>query len=374
MNILTISPLYNPSHGAGITGVIKNTCERLVKRGHHCRVLTINHDNSSDIDELIEGVEVKIIGSRWSKHLYGLSPAMYRYIKKSSPSWLKPDDIDIIHIHMYHNLLALQLIRQLRHCGKPIIFTPHYNAVGHNQLARLLLKLYQPLGKHIFKYVDKVVSVSEYEAALIQRDFFIPEESIKLIHHGVDISEIKPQKKQASNNLRISLLFVGRLEQFKGVQYILKAMKLLKDDYKMKPILNIVGDGPYKKHLKKLTDELGLEHIIWNGVLKHKAVWNKYKNADVFLLPSRTECYGLVVAEALASGVPAIVCDTSALTEFVKEAGCFGIKYPPQPDELARLIVKIHTSEVQVGPFKSAKIRTWDKVVDEYEQLYREFC
>lgn len=375
MRILTISPVYDTQRASGVVTVIRNTCERLVKRGHHCRVLTVNRQSSDYVDEIINGVEVKRIGPRGSKYLYGLSPAMYRYIRGDASSWLRRADVDIVHINMYHNLLSLQLAYLLRNCGKPVIFTPRYNALGRSQFSHLLLKLYQPLGKQIFRHADKVVCVSEYEAMLVRKDFSVPEEDIKVIPHGINMRDIKSHKKKASASPHISMLFVGRLEEFKGVQHILRAMQQLKNAYRMQPALDIVGGGPYKEHLVKLARDLDLEHdVIWSGILEQKALWQKYKEADIFLLPSRAECYGLVIAEALASGTPAIVSDTSALSEFVAEAGGFGIQYPPQPEELARLIVDIHKSEVQVGPFNPAKIRTWDKVVDEYEQLYQQFC
>ncbi|MFC2016530.1 glycosyltransferase family 4 protein [Chloroflexota bacterium] len=374
MKILTISPTYELGRVSGVFTVIKNICEILVKRGHICKVLAINRENSNDVDDVINGVTVKRIGSPGSKYLYGLSPEMYRYIKNSLSAWIRQDDIDIIHVHMYHNMLSLQSVYQLKNYGKPVIFTPHYHAQGHNRLTSLLLNLYHPVGKQIFKHVHKVVGVSEYEAVLIRNAFSTAEGKIKVIPHGISISDIQPRKKKASASPHINLLFVGRMEEHKGVQHILRAMQRLKNSYRMQPVLDIVGEGRYKEHVVELARDLGLEHdVIWNKFLTDEELQKKYRNTDIFLLPSQFEAYGLVVAEALASGIPSIVCDTSALTEFITEAGCFGIKYPPEPEEFARMIVDIHKSDVQVGPFNPAKIRTWEKAVDEYEQLYQQF-
>ena len=102
-----------------------------------------------------------------------------------------------------------------------------------------------------------------------------------------------------------------------------------------------------------------------------KELYEKFRDADIFLLLSRSENYGIVVAEALALGTPCIVANTTALSEFTKEPGCSGIDYPPDPKELAELIIKIHESDVKVGPF-SNKIRTWDEVAKDYEKVYVE--
>ena len=90
---------------------------------------------------------------------------------------------------------------------------------------------------------------------------------------------------------------------------------------------------------------------------------------DIFIILSRTEGYGIVVAEALSRGTPTIVTNGTALEEFTKEKGCFGVDYPPRPGEVADLILRIHEDDVTVGPF-SGKIRTWKEVAEDYERSY----
>jgi glycosyltransferase involved in cell wall biosynthesis len=93
------------------------------------------------------------------------------------------------------------------------------------------------------------------------------------------------------------------------------------------------------------------------------------KRADLLVLLSNSEAYGIVVAEALALGTPCIVADSTALHEFVAEPGCFGVDYPPDSQKVARLITEVFESTAQVGPF-SGKIRTWEAVGRAYERLY----
>ena len=97
-----------------------------------------------------------------------------------------------------------------------------------------------------------------------------------------------------------------------------------------------------------------------------------YKKSDIFLLLSQSENYGIVVPEALTMGTPVIVTKRTALNEFLNEPGCFGVDYPPDPKEVANLILKIYKSDIKVGPF-TKKIRTWNEVALDYEQLYLRF-
>ena len=135
-------------------------------------------------------------------------------------------------------------------------------------------------------------------------------------------------------------------------------------------VLTIIGDGPEKKRLQRLAEKLGTtDKIEWRSFLRRKEFINMIKKADVFLLLSESEAYGIIVAEALALGTPVIVTKRTALKEFLNEPGCFGVDYPPNPEEVAELILKIVDSDVKVGPF-SKKIRTWDEVVEDYERVY----
>jgi glycosyltransferase involved in cell wall biosynthesis len=90
-----------------------------------------------------------------------------------------------------------------------------------------------------------------------------------------------------------------------------------------------------------------------------------YASADVFVLLSKHEAYGLSVAEALCAGTPCIVANTSALTEWVNGENCFGIDYPIDLDALASLIMKVIGKKVC-----KPTVLDWDEVTDRLIRLY----
>ena len=164
---------------------------------------------------------------------------------------------------------------------------------------------------------------------------------------------------------------MGAFIEKKCIHYIIQALSELKRRGRQ-AVLTIVGGGDCEHKLKSMANTLDVEdNISWHKPLFGKELYNKYAEADIFMLLSRDESYGIVVAEALASGTPCIVTKTTALTEFLTQPGCFGVDYPPDPDEVANLIIKIHENEIKVGPF-SDKIRTWDNVALDYERLYEQ--
>jgi glycosyltransferase involved in cell wall biosynthesis len=365
IEVLMVAGEYYPQLG-GIASVVREISERLVKKGHKCTVLTLNPGSEQNDDE-INNVYVKRVNSSVTKWLYGISPEICLYLKRNRTI---VDKANIIHIHGYHSLLSLEMIyltkKRFKH--KKMIFSPHYLGRGQTTFSSVLHNIYKPIGRWMFRRVDNVICVSEYESKMVQRDFLVDPESIRVIPIGV--SKITATKRKKEKKDHISLLSVGRITEYKGIQFILMAMEELEESYNIKSTLTVVGTGDFKSELNKLSRKLSLESkVIWLSNLSQEELDQQYERADLFLLLSRAESYGLVVAEALAHGTPCIVTNISAQTEFINETGCFGVDYPPDDEKLAELIVKISSSNVQVGPF-SSKIRTWDSVADDYEGIY----
>lgn len=366
MKILTIN-YGDITQIGGVNFSIKRVMEGLVEKGHECYVVGINPGNLLN-EENINGVNIIRIKSPMSKHLYGLSPGMAKFLSKNLGKSLKPD---IIHVHGYRSLLTLEVACILRGKRLPFVFSPHYHPLDYKTFGgKHLIRWYRPIASWIFKWAQQTVSNSEWSANLLRKDFGISGDKIQIIYHGVDYLEFPEGKRRKVKDTSISLLYVGFLMEYKGVQYIIEALSELRKRGRHVS-LTIVGKGDYEDELKKLSKKLRVQgSISWVGPLSRQKLHRKFMEGDIFLLLSRSESFGIVVAEALAAGTPCIVTKTTALTEFLTEPGCFGIDYPPDPQELANLIIKIHDNEIKVGPFSNI-IRTWDKVAQDYETLYK---
>ena len=361
VKILTITVDYYPQLG-GIATVVKEISERLVKHRHDCTVLTINPGNSMQ-NEKLNGVNI-IRMHKSSNYLYGLNPSLWFHLHNSN---LK-DEYDIIHLHGYHSLISIECACLIKRKVIPFVFSPYYHGIGHKGLPRYLFTFYNPLGEKIFKWAKTTICISTFEESLIKRDFNISADRLRVIPIGVRCLDFMGKSKD--NREGLSLLYVGALSKYKGVEYVLKAVNKLNEECKFDVILDVVGKGEEEKHLKDLATSLKIsDNILWSGSVSDATLYQKYKEADILLLLSKAESYGLAVAEALALGTPCIVSNTTALKEFLDEPGCFGISYPPNVNELTKLILTVYNSNPKVGPF-SNKIRTWDRVVEDYEDVY----
>lgn len=351
MKIAQVCPRYHPDVG-GVETHVREVSERLVRKGFDVEVITTNPSGKLH-DEAINGVKVVRFRSIAPNDAFFFAPQIYGY--------LKDRNYDVIHAHNYHAFPAL--FAALAKKDRKLVFTPHYHGSGHTFIRNLLLKPYRPLGAKIFKNADKVVCVSQFELNLIKEHFNVP--AFKLIHipNGINLDEfrgIKPLEREQK-----TILFVGRLEKYKGVQYIIQALPLL-GEYR----LEIVGTGPYEQELKQLASKLGVsERINWIKELSRPELLRHYKSADVFVMLSTHEAYGIVVAEALASGTPCIVARAGALSEFVDDEMCFGVALPVEANELAEMIERA----ASVKRVKYDKdLMDWDEVVERLIGVYEE--
>ena len=201
-------------------------------------------------------------------------------------------------------------------------------------------------------------------------DVFDHGDNTKIIDLSTDVVGVD-MSKDINKNKNINLLYTGYLITRKGVDFILKSLNALVHDLSVKNVvLTIVGEGPENKNLFELSKDLELDsYIEWKPFLSRDKLLQKIKESDIYMLLSRSEAYGISVAEALALGTPCIITGKTALNEFSLEPGCFVVDYPPEPQKVANSILDVYKNDVTIGPF-SEKIRQWNKVSDDYENLY----
>jgi len=354
MRIVQVCATYSPNVG-GIETHVREISERLVKRGFDISVLTTDPSGKLSRVENINGVQVSRFNSWAPNEAYYFSGELKRHLIKNS------NTCDIIHAHSYHGLPALYAA-QAKGRNK-FVFTPHYHGAGHTLFRSLLHMPYKFLAKRIFEKADRTICVSQYEKNLIKKNFDLNEENVIVIPNGVNLEEFRILKKRKKNH-RI-ILYVGRLEKYKGVQHSIRVMPKL--DHNM--ILEIVGKGPYKGNLVKLSRKLGVDDRVkfFHDLLRTELL-QKYVDADVLVLLSKHEAYSISVAEALCARTPCIVANTSALSEWIDEHNCFGIDYPIDLEELKNLI-----SSVIGNVVGKLKIHDWNEVADRIVSLY-EYC
>lgn len=356
MKIVQVCPRYYPDSG-GVEKIVQEISERMAQRGHSVEVVTTDPSGLLPKYETINNVKIVRLRSFAPHEAYYFPPGIYSYLKNV--------ECDLIHAHNYHAFPAL--IACMAKKGHKLIISPYYHGKGHTFIRNLLFKLYNLVFEtYFFNKADMIVCPSDFEAEMLIRDFKLDRSKFLTIAPGVDdaLFDLSGSKNPKKNH---SILFVGRIEEYKGLQYVIEAMEYISREDGF--VLNVVGSGPYKDNLQKMAEKKRVK-IIWHGQASKEQLYQQYREADLLILLSRFETFGIVVAEALASKVPALVVKNGALEEFVDDKVCFGIENPSDTKELGDNILEICKMDIDFSGLSNKKVRTWDIVVDEYERVY----
>jgi len=238
----------------------------------------------------------------------------------SSYKIIKNENIGMIHAHwiLPQGFVGVFLKKLFR---IPLLVTVH-----GSDLFALKSKLSKKLQNFVVKNADIVTVNSKATENEVVKRFPTYSSKIKVIPMGVDIGlfkkkNIKKPKKYSKNKI---LLFVGRLSDQKGLQYLIDAMpEIIKYDPKIK--LLIIGEGPYEKILQeKLQSNNVEEHIEFLGSMPSTEISKYYNFADIFVMPSLstktgTEALGLSLLEAMSSGCAVIGTKVGGIPYVIKD-------------------------------------------------------
>jgi glycosyltransferase involved in cell wall biosynthesis len=333
MKVVQVCPRFYPWYG-GIETHVREISKRLIRLGLDVRILTTDPTNKLPKEELIDGIAISRFHSFTFNEVHFFAPRLYSAL-------MDLKDADLIHIHDYQDLPDLVLALTYGCNRKPFVLTPHFHPMGGSTWRTIAKKAYNlSLGKRIMQKADVVIAVSEYEKQLLQRKFGLQNYKVKYIPNGVDIKKIENiERKNVENKV---ILYVGRLEKYKGVQFLLKSFYKIKEDIPTSQLL-IVGVGPYKNNLVRIANRLKIiGDVKFLENVPEKELMKLYCASSLFVMPSRYEAFCIALIEAMACGLPVIATKVGGMKELIKpnETG-FLIDYPPNENLLAELIISL---------------------------------
>jgi glycosyltransferase involved in cell wall biosynthesis len=173
-----------------------------------------------------------------------------------------------------------------------------------------------------------MIAVSEWERNRLHEDFGV---DATVIPNGVDIDRFADAELEQRD--RPYLLCVGRLEEYKGIQHVIRALPEL-PEYD----LVVAGTGPYRDELDRIARETGVrDRVDFLGYVEDSRLPKLYAGAEVYVTMSELEAYGMTVAEALAAGTPCVVNDSGAIQQWNEHANVTRSPTKP-PEEVANKI------------------------------------
>ncbi|MBX2826559.1 MAG: glycosyltransferase family 4 protein [Flavobacteriaceae bacterium] len=172
--------------------------------------------------------------------------------------------------------------------------------------------------KKLFSKADRLISISKYNTESLLKMGASASKMVSL-PNGIDTAYFSPKAIEETDT--INILTVGRLMEVKGQDIALKALKLLLGAQPdLSVILHLVGDGPMRNKLTKLLDELEIsKHVVFHGWKSSEEIRTRYQNADLYLLPSRSEALPTVLLEAQSCGLPILATDVGSVRDMLPE-------------------------------------------------------
>jgi glycosyltransferase involved in cell wall biosynthesis len=302
-----------------------------------------------------------------------------RFIKKT----VSIGKFDLIHTHLIHADFWCALLKKIYRINTPIVSTKHgydedyISKHGFNP-DYLRPNKYYRIAKFSEKHIKASFSVSDGLKNLFVAGKICTSDKIRTIHHGFDLPEIENKVNSVIRKSKYQLVILGRIIPFKGHIHLLKALKIAV--IKIPDVhLNIVGHGDAQliNQLKEFIANNNLEkNVSFEGYKSN--IYDYLTNADIMIVPSISEGFGLVFLEAMNAKIPIIGFDVAATNEIIKHDETGQLVELKNEEQLAEAIVDLFDSP-QKRNYLSSKAFTrlksyfsLDRMVSQTIEFYKE--
>jgi glycosyltransferase involved in cell wall biosynthesis len=374
---------FPPRIIGGISPHVYYLSKNLAKEGVKVYVVTCDFPGAPD-HEVMDGVEVFRIDSykNPSPDFASWVYLMNMNMQKEAAAIVKNlGGVDIFHAHDW--LVANAGIGLKHVFRRPLLATIHSTEIGrrnglHSDYERMIHETEAWLTYEAWR----VICCSNYMVSHVKWAFNLPEDKLVMIPNGVDAREYEKSTVDLNQfRRRFALpeekivLYVGRLVYEKGIQVLINAIPKILEKVNAKFV--IVGNGYMKEPLWEKIKHMGLAHkVLFTGFVDDETLRNLQKCADVSVVPSLFEPFGIVALEAMAAKSPVVVSDTGGLSEIV-EHDLTGVKvYPDNPESLAWGVTRVLLDEAYANKLRENAYRlvvekyNWKKISRQTKSVY----
>jgi len=376
---------FPPRIIGGISPHVYHLSKSLARNGVKVYVITCDFPEAPR-HEVVDGVDVLRVDSYknpapdFATWVYLMNMNM----QKEAAALVKSLDgkVDVFHAHDW--LVANAGIGLKHVFRKPLLATIHSTEIGRrNGINSDYERMIHETEAWLTYEAWKVICCSNYMVSHVRWAFGLPEDKLVMIPNGVNVQEYTENKNTDLSQFRRRfalpeekiVLFVGRLVYEKGIHVFTNAVPKILEKVNAKFV--IVGNGYMKEPLSNLVKGMGLAHkVVFTGFVDDETLKNLQRCADVCVVPSLFEPFGIVALEAMAAKSPVVVSDTGGLSEIV-EHDVSGVKvYPDNPDSLAWGIQRVLLDENYANRLRNNAYKrvqenyNWDIISQQTKTFY----
>jgi phosphatidylinositol alpha-mannosyltransferase len=368
MKIGLVCP-YNIAIGGGVQEQVKDMQTELVRRGHDVCIIT----PQPRVPYIDEGRKVLFIGTATDVKTPLNTTAQFSasVLTDEIDNLLEREQFDIIH---FHEPWVPVLSRQILSRSQSVNIATFHAMLPDTLMAQTVGKVFAPYTKPLLRHLDSFVAVSEGAAEYL---LGLADVNVEIIPNGVNLKHYQKRsnaKTVAKGDLK-TILYIGRLENRKGVKYLLEAFARLQKKQSDTRLL-IVGAGPDREKLEHEVETLGCENVEFLGYVDDKTKIRLLHEADLFCSPALFgESFGVVLLEAMAAGLVTVAGDNPGYSSVMQGLGKLSLVNAKDTSQFAHRLELLLTDNDLRGLWqKWAKdyVRQFDyaKIVDRYEAVY----
>jgi len=389
MKILVVQHRFFPAIGGSENHVALLSVE-LVKRDHQVTVYTTTSLTNEDVslftpapqvpkNEVLNGVEIRRFDVLFRYRSFNLVPEMFKQIKR------KVREFDVVHAHQYHLTSSIVSCYYAKKYKIPFILTGHDLIIPESlpRTAKVLKRLYDlTFGRYLLKNATRLIALTEdHIRQYTERGG--DDTKIRIVPNAIELDKYK-KTKIAKNSLAKYgidindkvLLFVGRIDKYKGIQDVIEAMPTILGKYPNIKYVVVGTDYGYKGDLEKLSKKLNVDKkVIFTGYISEEALIELYKRADIFVFPSKMEGFGIVLLEAMATKTLCIAYSIPSVRRVIKNNEN-GILVKDKKELLNKILYYLDNIEerrrIEANALEYVKKYDIKNIVNEIEKVYEE--
>lgn len=319
------------------------------------------------------GKDVILLGTSFPLNFSGSeSDLCVNFNPLALESLLKKEKFDVLHFHNFGFPSSFQILERSKAVN---ILTFHADVKGSEFLKIFPIPLY--FLKTVLQWkVSSIIGVSSLALELF-KDFKGPK---KIIPNGVDLKEFTLQgpKIEKFQDGKINILFLGRIEKRKGLIYLLRAYKILEKKFSNLRLI-VVGEGNLKKECEDWIKFNKLKEVVFEGEIPFDRIPLYYRTASIFVSPAiKGESFGIVLLEAMASGLPVVAFSNPGYREVMRGRGRKFLAPPLDYKALAKkieILIKNKSLRKNLGKWGEIKAQkySWSNIADQVLDFYN-FC
>jgi glycogen(starch) synthase len=374
---------FPPRVVGGIARHCEGLAKALVKQNHEVHLFTLDFPGSPNYEEM-DGVKVYRASTELGHPNFLTWVLLFNhFLTKRVADVTSTVDFDVMHVHDW--LAAFSGISFKHYMKKPMVLTVHSTEVGRAQ------GLHSPDSFSIngiewwaMYEADRVIVCSQSMKNEICNHFNLPWEKVDVIPNAIDATKYQISVDRGAVRQRYGvgygeklILCVGRLVPQKGIEYFIRAIPSIAKRYPEAKFV-IVGEG-WSRDILEAEARAGGQNrkIQFTGFASDREVINLMTSADVLVVPSVYEPFGIVALEGMATGVPVVASKVGGLSEVIEHDRTGLFVYPRNPESIAWGIDRVLSDPdhakwlTENAKDKLHKAYSWEAVAMKTVEVYR---